>query len=210
MMNSSAPTFNCTNRMGRIILLGMEEIIGHNQVCTVLNQASLAEVIQPDPPCNPEVDFSFDKIPQLQATLENVYGLAAGRGLAVRSGRACFKHILREFGAEMGLMGLDYRLLSLPTRLKVGSQSLAALFNRQTGQHVELALDDEYIHWNIEPCLVCGEKRTETSACQLTIGLLQEAMYWVGAGKIFQVEETLCIARGDPQCTLRVRKNPIN
>jgi predicted hydrocarbon binding protein len=41
------------------------------------------------------------------------------------------------------------------------------------------------------------------------VGLLQESLYWLSGGKIFNVEETECIARGDPACTILIEKQPI-
>jgi predicted hydrocarbon binding protein len=209
-MNLSAPANASTDRMGRIILLGMEEIIGSIEFDAVINQAARSEGLEPDLPNTRKLDFSFEMLPQLQACLEQAYGLPAGRGLAIRSGRACFRHILREFGAEMGLTGLEYRLLSLPNRIKVSALALAELFNRHTGLHVDFGMDDDHIHWIIQGEPVNGGKCNGKSTCHLTFGLLQEALAWSSGGKIYRMEETRCTARGDPCCTIQVWKNPIS
>jgi predicted hydrocarbon binding protein len=47
-------------------------------------------------------------------------------------------------------------------------------------------------------------------ACHLAVGLLQESLYWVSGGKIFNVQETHCIARGDPACTIAIGMTPIS
>jgi len=209
-MTLSAPTFTCTDRMGRIILLGMEEIFGCNEISSVFDQAALAKFDEPGLPRNRELDFSFEMLPQLQTFLEQTYGMSAGRGLAIRSGRASFRHLLREFGDEMGLTDQEYRFLSLPARLKFSNQALAALINQQTGQHVEFGMDDLYLHWTIMCDPANGEMHNQRSTCHLTFGLLQEMLSWTSAGKIYQMEETHCIECGDPCCKIRIRKNPIN
>ena len=208
-MTLSAPTFTCTNRMGRVILSGMEEIIGHNEISSVFNQSAPAEIVETDMVLKQDLDFSFEMLPEMQATLEQTYGIPAGRGLAIRSGRACFRYILREFGTEMGLTDFEYRLLSLPARLLFCNQSLAALINQQTGQRVEFRMDDLYLHWTIERNPVKEGVLNEKSACHLTIGLLQEMLFWTSGGKIYQIEETRCIERGDPCCKIQIRKTPI-
>jgi predicted hydrocarbon binding protein len=41
------------------------------------------------------------------------------------------------------------------------------------------------------------------------VGLLQEALYWVSGGKVFNVEEKTCIAAGDKVCTIEIDQSPI-
>jgi len=72
------------NRMGRVILLGMEEILGHSGVNAVLNLANLPVYINDYPPYNQDLCFPFNHISQLQVGLEGAYGPRAGRGLALR------------------------------------------------------------------------------------------------------------------------------
>jgi predicted hydrocarbon binding protein len=40
--------------------------------------------------------------------------------------------------------------------------------------------------------------------------LAQESLYWLSGGKIFHVEETACIAQGDPRCTLKIDLVPLS
>jgi predicted hydrocarbon binding protein len=41
------------------------------------------------------------------------------------------------------------------------------------------------------------------------VGLLQEALYWVSGGKVFNVAEKTCVAAGDQACTIVVDESPI-
>lgn len=209
-MNVSVPTFTCSDRMGRIILSGMEEIFSSNEISSILNHTTLTKFDQSGQPINRELDLSFERLPQLQASLENIYGLSAGRGLAIRSGRACFRHLLREFGAEMGLMDLEFRLLSLPNRLKFCNQAMATLINQHTGLHAIFEMDDNYLNWTIERNPNNGTIGNDKSVCHLIFGLLQESLAWISGGKIYQMEEENCIERNDPCCKIQIRKNPIS
>lgn len=209
-MTISAPTFTCSDRMGRVILAGMEEIIGHNEISSLFNLVANDEIVVTDIILEHGLDFSFEMLPELQVNLDQAYGISAGRGLAIRSGRACFRHILREFGDEMGLTDLEFRLLSMPARLIFSNQSLAVLINQQNGQQVEFRTDDQYLHWTIERNPDKAGVHAEKSACHLTFGLLQEMLSWTSGGKIFQMEETHCIERGDPSCRIQISKTPIN
>jgi predicted hydrocarbon binding protein len=206
----SAPAFYYPNRMGRIILLAMEEILSHNGVNAVLNLAGLSEYIDRYPPHNQDLKVPFSHVSAMQAALESAYGPRAGRGLALRVGRACFKYGLREFGPELGLTDLAFRLLPLPMRLKQGSEAFAALFNNFTDQRVRLEYDEECIYWLIEQCPLCWGRQADAPVCSLAVGLLQEALYWVSAGKYFQVEEKSCLATGDSKCTIVINLTPMS
>lgn len=206
----TAPEFYYPNRMGRIILLAMEEILGHVGVNAVLNLAGLSEYIDHYPPHNQDLRVPFAHVSAMQAGLERAYGPRAGRGLALRVGRACFKYGLREFGPELGLTDLAFRLLPLHVRLEQGSQAFASLFNNFTDQRVRLERDQQNIYWHIERCPLCWGRQTDAPACSLAVGLLQEALYWVSAGKYFQVEEKSCLACGDSACTIVINQTPMS
>ncbi len=208
-MSETETSFFYPNRMGRIMLLALEEIIGRHGVNALLNLASLTGYINNYPPHNQDLRVPFEDISRIQSVLEEAYGPRGGRGLALRTGRASFSYGLREFGPELGLTDLAFRLLPLPIKLKVGSQALAGLFNQFTDQRVRLEIDEKNIFWHIERCPLCWQRQTADPACHLAVGLLQETLYWVSGGKFFSVEETQCIARGDETCTIIIDQNPL-
>jgi predicted hydrocarbon binding protein len=207
---NSATIYFYPNRMGRIVLLAMEEILGHIEVNAVLNLAHLPNYIDQYPANNQELKFPFEHISRLQIALESAYGARAGRGLSLRVGRACLKYGLREFGPELGLTDLAFRLLPLPKRLKVGSEALAGLFNQFTDQRVNLEVDEKQLTWHIERCPLCWERQADGPCCDMAVGLLQEASYWVSGGKTFLVEEKNCIACGDSTCTIVIDRTPMS
>jgi hypothetical protein len=83
------PRYQYPQKMGRIMLLGMEEVMGRNGVETVLRFASLDSLSQIEPTSRAASPFSFEVVSLLQRTLEQIYGPRGGRGLALRIGRAC-------------------------------------------------------------------------------------------------------------------------
>jgi predicted hydrocarbon binding protein len=207
---SSAPVYFYPNRMGRIVLLAMEEILGHDEVNAVLNLAHLPDYIDQYPANNQDLKFPFEHVSQLQIAMESAYGPQAGRGLSQRVGRACLNYGLREFGSELGVTDLAFRLLPLPRRLKAGSEALAGLFNQSTDQRVRLEVDEKHIYWHIECCPLCWKRQADGPCCFLAVGLLQEALYWVSGGKYFLAEEKKCIACGDGTCTIVIDKIPMS
>lgn len=143
------------NRMGRIILLSMEEVMGRNGVHAILKLASLTSLLDNYPPDNAERAFPFSTLSGLTDILEQVYGPHGGRGLALRIGRACFNSGIRQYGSQMGISEMAYRLLPLPTKISAGAKMFADLFNRYTDQKVRVEQEDNTLLWHIERCPLC-------------------------------------------------------
>jgi predicted hydrocarbon binding protein len=203
-MNSKS--FFYPQKMGRIIILGMEEIMGTSGVDAVLGLSPIKDFSQ----ANTDRPITFEAVSLLQGALEQAYGPRGGRGLALRIGRACFKYGLKEYGSMLGLTEMAFRLLSLPVKLHIGAKSFADLFNKHTDQRVRVEEKDDKIFWHIERCPLCWERKAEEPICHLAVGLLQESLYWVSGGKIFKVEETACIAKGDGDCTIVIDQIPLS
>jgi predicted hydrocarbon binding protein len=207
----SSQSFFYPPKMGRIILLGMEEVMGVNGVDAVLRLSPPGSFIQ-DASGQVKTDqaFSFETVSLLQSSLEQAYGPRGGRGLALRIGRACFKYGLKEYGSMLGLTEMAFRLLSLPVKLHIGAKTFADLFNKHTDQRVRVEEKDNQILWHIERCPLCWERKAEEPICHLAVGLLQESLYWLSGGKIFNVEETACIAKGDAACSIVIDQTPLS
>jgi predicted hydrocarbon binding protein len=203
-------TYHYPNRMGRIILLSMEEVMGRNGVNAVLKLASHSSLIENYPVDDAKLEFPFSSISSLGDTLEQLYGPHGGRGVSLRIGRACFNYGVRQYGTQMGLTEMAFKLLPLPAKLSAGAKALAGLFNTFTDQRVRVEEDNGKIFWHIERCPLCWERKTHEPACHLAVGLLQEALYWLSGGKVFHVEEQTCIAAGDTACTIAIDQSPLN
>lgn len=208
-MKVPQPDYFFPNQMGRILLTAMDEIIGSTGFNMILNRAELFELVENLPPANSARQFSFEKISCLFKTLEEAYGPRGGRGLAQRIGRASFRYGLRTYGSSLGLIKPSFQLLPLHTKFEHGGRALYNLFNRQTDQRVRFEKTEGYFLWHIDRCPLCWKRQSEDVVCHMAVGLLEESLYWASGGKIFQVQETQCIARGDPVCTISISQKPL-
>lgn len=197
------------NRMGRIILLSMEEVMGRNGVHAILKLASLTSLLENYPPDDAGREFPFTTVSSMTSMLEQVYGPHGGRGLALRIGRACFNNGIRQYGSQIGVTETAFRLLPLPLKVSTGAKAFAELFNRLTDQKVRVEEDGEKLLWHIERCPLCWDRHAHEPVCHLAVGLLQEALYWLSGGKVFNVEEKTCIATGDETCTIEIDQSPL-
>jgi hypothetical protein len=197
------------NRMGRIILLSMEEVMGRNGVHAALKLASLHSLLDHYPADDTVRTVPFATISKLIGVLEQAYGPHGGRGLALRIGRACFTGGIRQYGVQLGITEMAFRLLPLPAKISAGARVFAELFNQFTDQKVRVEEDGNLLLWHIERCPLCWERHAQEPVCHLAVGLLQEALYWLSGGKVFTVEEKTCIAAGDETCTIVIDQTPI-
>lgn len=206
---TTSEAFFYPNRMGRIILLSMEEVMGRNGVNAVLKLSSLPHLIESYPSDTNDLTFPFEIMGIITDTLEQAYGPHGGRGLALRVGRACFNYGVRQYGTQLGLTEMAFRLLPLPMKLSAGAKLFAELFNHYTDQRVRVEEEDSKLLWHIDRCPLCWERTSPDPVCHLAVGLLQEALYWLSGGKVFNVEEQTCIAAGDSTCTIVIDQTPI-
>lgn len=197
------------NKMGRIVLIAMEEIMGHHGVNAVLNLAQLRHLVNNYPPNNLELGFTFNEFSAIQQTLDDMYGVRGGRGLAMRAGRETWKYALKEFMPVLGITDLAVRTLPLGIKIKIGLDIFAQTFNKFSDQRVRLGEDDRHYIWIIERCPICWQRASSTPCCHLAVGLLEQALDWVSRGRRFRVEEVKCVAKEDNTCTILISKKPI-
>jgi bacteriochlorophyll 4-vinyl reductase len=200
--------FYYPNKMGRLALISLEEVMGKNGINAVLNMAGLGYLIDNYPPDDLKPGFDFADFGALNQALEDMYGPRGARGLALRMGRAAFFHGIRDFGAMVGMADLAFKVLPLSTKLKVGVRAMAETFTKVSDQTSRVEEDEEKFTYIIERCPVCWGRKTAKPVCFQAAGVLQEGLRWVSGGKDFRVEETLCIAKGDPTCTFIIEKEP--
>ncbi|MCP4426803.1 MAG: 4-vinyl reductase [Chloroflexi bacterium] len=197
------------NKMGRIVLTAMEEIMGRHGVNAILNLAHLQHLVNNYPPNNLRLGFTFSEFSAIQQTLDDMYGVRGGRGLALRAGRETWKYALREFMPVLGITDLAFRTLPLGIKIKIGLDVFAETLNKFTDQRVRLGEDERGFLWIIERCPVCWQRKSEAPTCHLAVGLLEQSLDWVSRGRRFGVEEVSCIAVGDETCTILISKKPL-
>ncbi len=193
------------NKMGHVLMEALEEVIGPKGMNEVLALAHLSHRINNYPPNNLELQFPSYELSLMQTALEHLYGQISGLGVALRFGRVCFKYSMREINNEE----MSFRLLPLERKLKVGAGLFASLFSQYTRQNICLSEEMDRFIWEIQSCPICINRHSESPICHLAVGIVQESMFWISGGKFFRVEETQCIAKGDPKCTIVAYKKAL-
>jgi predicted hydrocarbon binding protein len=197
------------NKLGKIVLLAFEEIMGRNGLNSILNLSSLSSLIDNYPPDDDSKSVPFVTFSQLQSSLEQGFGPHGGRGLALRAGRVFFLQGLRTYGPELGLNDTTFRLQPPDLKLKSVLWTMADFFNERTDQKIHLNEFEHNITWKVESCPWCWGRQVFEPVCQFTVGMLQEALYWVSSGKFYNVVEESCIAQGESFCLIAIDRVPL-
>jgi hypothetical protein len=197
------------NKMGRILLVAMEEVMGRNGLNALLNLIELRQLINELPPDNLEKEFDFSHISNLLRGLDEIYGPRGGRGLALRGGRAIFSRGLKQFGALAGVGDLAFKVLPLQTKLKIGVPAVARIFTQFSDQQSRVEEYDDHFLYYIERCSMCWGRETDRPLCHVAVGILQETLRWISGGLEFRVDIVECIGQGYKAGVLRIDKEPI-
>jgi predicted hydrocarbon binding protein len=203
--------YNYANKMARITIKALEDVMGKNGVNAILNLAHLPHLIDHYPPDNLDKGFNFADFSALNQALEEMYGPRGGRGLALRAGRAAFDDALRNFGALAGVGDLAFKVLPLQIKLRIGVPAMAKIFSQISDQYSTVAEHETEFIYTIHRCPVCwGRNSSDKPVCFVAVGLLQEGLKWVSGGNEFRVNESRCVAMGDPVCDIVIQKHPIS
>ncbi len=199
------------NKFGRIMLRALEEVMGRNGLHAILNLAGLSHYIENPFPDNLERGFDFAEVAAINMALEEMYGPRGGRGLSLRVGRAIFADGLRNFGALAGVGDLAFKVLPLQAKLRIGLPAEAKIFSQISDQYSTVEERENEFVYTIHKCSECyGRHGLDKPVCFIAVGLLQESLKWVSGGNEFRVNESRCMAMGDPVCEFIIQKEPIS
>lgn len=193
------------NTLMRQALTAVEEVMGRNGLNAVLRMAGLGQYVDNLPPddLNPSVKSS--DYARLNEAIESFYG-RGGRGMLRRIGKASFQYAVREQSALLGLAGVALKLLPQKQRVRFILNSMANALKKTNPQvQIEVEEADDKFAYVARTCSVCYGRQSDKPICHLYVGSISEAVQWV-TGQPYQVQETQCIAKGDPYCRFEVVK----
>lgn len=196
------------NRISRILLRAVQDVIGEHGSQAVLTTARLPELIEGLPPADFEPGLTYAEVGRLFEAIGSIYGESGGRRLVRQAGQASFRYWIEDFGSIVGLADVVFRILPLKLRVKIGIEVVAEISNRYSGQRVVLGESRDSYFVVLERCGFCEGQRADAPICAFPVGLLEETLFWVSRGNRFSVEETSCVACGDPVCTICIGKEP--
>jgi predicted hydrocarbon binding protein len=198
------------NKIGRVYLDTLEQIIGAQAMPDFLRGCGLAHYIGAYPPHNLNRNFDFADFSMLVAGLEQAQAEGSVKaGTTTRAGRLCYAEGMKAFGSvTFRHFIVGFQVLPLNLKVKMGLLAMTTIFTTLSDQHTEVVEHDDHYDYVIHTCPMCWGRHAETPICDGAVGLLEEGLYWATEVH-FTVTETQCHARGDETCTLRIDKTSL-
>ncbi|HEY9087713.1 MAG TPA: V4R domain-containing protein, partial [Anaerolineaceae bacterium] len=104
---------------------------------------------------------------------------------------------------------LAFKVLPLHAKLRIGLPAMARIFSTMSDQNSTVQEYEDHFIYTIHRCPVCWGRKSDKPDCFIATGLLQEGLKWVSGGMEFRVNESKCVAVGDPTCDFVIYKEPI-
>lgn len=198
------------NRIGRLYLLSLEDVMGRNGVNALLNLAGAKHLVNTYPPNDLKREFPFNDLSKISQATETMYGERGARGMEMRAGRHAFTLGLKEFGPLLGMADLALKLMPMTMKMKIVLNATAQTFDRFGDQPTRVEERKGQFLYIIEKCPVCWERTSSRPVCHLARGIIEEALTWVTGGHNFKVEEIECRGMGAESCVFAIDKDPID
>lgn len=198
------------NKFARIYLIALEQILGENGLEEILQAAHLGILMSSFPSIDLEKEFDFSSMAMIHSALDEAYGPRGGRSITQRAGGLFFTG-LKDFGALAGVSNSNFTEQSLSARLKVVIPTIARIFSKFSDQLCTVQDSGDIFLFHNHRCPACwGRMSDGRMMCYSFVGMLKEALRWLGGGREFRVEEITCKARGEECCTFRIQKEPLH
>jgi hypothetical protein len=200
MINLDQTVFIRGDRMGEVFIEGLEEMMGHASLVTVLKQAGISRRRKP---------LDVGDLERILEALGVLFGPRAGFGMAQCAGRACFKYGLRAFGAELGLYDLQFRLQPPAVRIREALELLAHLTGQFYGLVVRVEQDQNSYRWIVQSSGSTPDRPLNPTIYHLMIGVLRELLYWASGGKSYSIDQKDGDGIGNTVCTIVIARQPL-
>jgi hypothetical protein len=195
----------------RLILTGLQEIIGSGGLQAVINLSSLPAQTK-DNQIVLVSDFQIGDWQGLHQALGSLYGKRGAQGIAIRTGQVLFKDYFRTYGVGTGMMDRDFRMLAKPRRILRGLEILANIQSQFIPNlSVDILQDADHWFWRIKNN-EWTQKNPEIYQLLVKgfIGVIQEFLSWTSGGKYYPVHEMGKDEEANTDRVIRIQKNFID
>ncbi len=196
------------NQLLYVTFLTAEEILGKNGLNSVLNYAGLKEFIGNYPPNDFEMTYHNKVFIQLVTGIIGVFGEKGARPILFRGGMKAFEILHEQFPSLFAMEGIDSHDTS-PERL---FDEYRRIYKAAVDASVHVHGDiykfydcPEGLALEMSPCHWCLNLKTEKPICFAQTGV-QQGFARAILGTTITIEETHCIAAGDPMCKFIIHR----
>ena len=188
-----------------VVLLGVEDVVGHKGMASLLRQANLPQYIDYYPPSDTEYGgHQVRYMSQLNRALFDVYGMRGARAILQRVGRERWKNAVAENGALASATKVALRFLPRRRQVKLALDIASKAYGEQLNTTIKVGEDGECFFWEDLSCGHCLEWHSQAPVCYTTVGFVAGLVGWATENENHKVDEVTCRAKGDAYCRHRI------
>ena len=195
------------NKAYRVILLGVIEIVGENGLKSVLNYSGLTKYIDNIPPNTNEKDVPMiSEVAKLSEGIEEIYGIKGARAILFQVGRMQARWGVDENPdiAQKALAAMSG--MSENDRAKIVLNYTADTISKQLNTETWIEQEGDVYFYKDKAATHCFNRKSDVPVCHTTAGFVAGLVAWAVGNNGWKVEETLCMAMGEPLCTYQIAK----
>lgn len=176
--------------------------LGNETLSMILEKASLpADHADPQAVSRFTTASAAEAYARIQQAIRAYYGRGA-RGILTRIGRLLWVRLLETATLAEKTQAQIVRIIPASMRLKPALELLARLVGERPVSITIHTLDLDLLLVDHAAPLTIGQEQA-FPICYVTLGLLQEALYWA-TGQEQEIEERCCRATGASQCEFKI------
>jgi predicted hydrocarbon binding protein len=191
------------NRIFYLALATLEDVLGKDGLDSVLVRARLGHYIGNFPPNTLDLEHPSTDFTRLLSAVVEILGKTGARLVMLRAGLRCFEIMYRDMPGLFALKGVEIR--RGPHEKLFGENVRILTTIHDAGRHIFgndiYKVDTVKDGWVLEiaPCYWCTGIVAEAPVCHGQVGFMLGLGHMIfGIGS--RIEETHCIAKGDPAC----------
>ena len=198
-----------------ILFTQVEDMMGRRSLIMLLRQAGLSEYVDAMPPMDDTPTITVDQYSELLASIYEIFGARGAKPIFLRGGRLGAAEIRKQRPAQFAISGAALKLLPTVKRMRIVLEKLVSQGEEMYGATYHLAEEKDAFVLSIESCHYCAaitrhaqeaERQISRPVCHIPTAIIAEMVEWA-TGQRHLVEETACIATGDPACRFRISKS---
>ena len=196
-----------SNRYTLEVLNVLKSLVGEKGIAAVLRAAGLLESLPPKLNMQHENNIPYIYLANLFRTLDVIYGPRGARSLAYQAGKLSFEPAFGMLALVKESRDKQANLFRGAEKLEEALCTLAEIAARSSAQHITLADYSDHFRFIIGNCPICSVPiRHDLPVCYFTVGFLRGGLQNLLGVNDYPVQETECVATGDPACVFTIRK----
>jgi predicted hydrocarbon binding protein len=196
-----------SNMTFRVVLLGIQEIIGKNGLKTLLNHTGLKKYKDELPPNDHEKNLCMaSEVSIVDRGVADIFGKNGGAAILFQVGRMQAKWGLEENPDTVTAARQLFSGMPEFDTARTAVELAAGVVAAETESKAWGEADGADVLYHIDEATHCFNVKSDAPLCYVTSGFITGIVQWATGKNDWMGKEEKCMAQGAAYCTFRVKK----